>query len=330
MHMKTFNIPPFRPHVLLRNPHIQTLYASVFPGRRSQYEAVRHTVAIDPKNSVVLHDDTPQQWSTGDLIAVLVHGLAGCHQSGYMARIASKLTAVGVRVFRMDLRNCGSGVGLAQMPYHAGRSEDVLAVLDYLAGRFPESSIKLAGFSLGGNITLKLMGQHAADLPQQLRSAIAVCPSLDLSSCVRSIERPSMKLYDRYFLKLLRKQVQQVRQVNPLAPAWGADRPPRSIWDFDNLYTGPVCGFETADKYYKACSAAQFVDAIQCPTLILAAGDDPLVPRQIFENLPRNDAVQVHVTDHGGHLGFVGQARGDADNRWMDWRVVDWMTHQNF
>jgi len=235
-----------------------------------------------------------------------------------MQRIARKLNHRGVRTFRMDLRGCGAGAGLARMPYHSGRSEDAVAALARIAELCPASPATLIGFSLGGNITLKLLGESARSLPSQLDRAVAVCPPVDLLTCVKSLARGVNRLYDRHFVGLLSQQLDLQRQLIPDAPRLDARHRPRGVFDFDEMFTAPVCGFGTALNYYRLCSSAQFVPEIRVPTLLLAAADDPLVPRQMFADLRLSDEVTLNLAPSGGHLGFIGRNNGDPDRRWMD------------
>lgn len=322
----TVTADEFRPHPLFPTGHLQTLAGLLLPHGRATEQARQHAVVLGDGDQVILHDDCPPAWQAGDRTALLIHGLAGCHTSPYMQRIARKLNLRGVRTFRMDLRGCGAGVGLARMPYHSGRSEDARAALGKIAELCPDSPTTLIGFSLGGNITLKLLGESAGNLPPHLDRAVAVCPPVDLLKCVKSLARGVNRLYDRHFVGLLRQQLGTQQCLIPDAPQLDARYQPRGVFDFDEMFTAPVCGFGTALNYYRLCSSAQFVPEIQVPTLILAAADDPLVPRQMFADLRLSDEVTLNLAPAGGHLGFIGRRNGDPDRRWMDWRVVEWAT----
>jgi predicted alpha/beta-fold hydrolase len=320
-----FSIPDFKPHPLLRNGHAQTLAGAYLPSGRYLERAVRLRVPLPDGDTIVLHDDRPAGWRPGDRVALLLHGLAGCHQSSYMLRISRKLVRCGVRTFRMDLRGCGAGEGLASRPYHAGRSEDARAALELLQSLCLGSSVTAVGFSLSGNIVLKLVGEAPLSVPINLEKAAAVCPSLDLGLCARSLVGRLQKAYERHFVWLLCRQIEANRRLRPDVPPLSADRRPKTLLEFDEAYTGPVCGFGTADNYYTTNSARRHVANIRLPTLILSAEDDPLVPIASFEALDLPDRVLLHRTKHGGHLGYVGRAGVDPDSRWMDWRIVDWV-----
>jgi len=314
-------IPDFRPHPLLLTGHLQTLAGL---RHKPMKEAARqHRVTLVDGDQIVLHDDCPNEWKSGHRTALMIHGLAGCHASPYMQRIARKLNVCGVRTFRMDLRGCGAGVGLARLPYHSGRSEDAVEALKKIDELCPGSPTTLIGFSLGGNIALKLLGEFPSRLPAHLDRALAVCPPVDLRKCVQSLKQGLNRFYDRIFVQLLMDQIQVQLRLLPGAPARELRRP-RGVLEFDESFTAPVCGFGTAANYYERSSSAQFVPDIRVPTLILAAGDDPLIPGQVFDELCLSSAVSLHLARSGGHLGFIGRRNGDPDRRWMDWRVVEW------
>ncbi len=319
----------FRPHPLLRTGHLQTLAGVFLPQRGIEENARQHRVLFDDGDQSALHDDAPASWRPGDRTALLIHGLAGSHASPYMQRIARKLNDRGIRTFRMDLRGCGAALGLARLPYHSGRSDDAAAALRMVAALCPESPTTLIGFSLSGNIALKLLGEAPDNLPANLDCAAAVCPPVDLLQCVQSLARGVNRFYDRHFVRLLVEQVTMQRRLLSDIPALDAKRLPRGVFEFDDAYTAPVCGFGTAANYYRLSSSAQFVPAIKLPTLILAAEDDPLVPSAMFRNLKIPKAVTLFLTDSGGHLGFIGRNNGDPDRRWMDWRVVEWATSES-
>jgi predicted alpha/beta-fold hydrolase len=321
-----FDIPPFEPHPLLRNRHAQTLAGTYLPAGQYPYAAKLHKIPLADGDAVVIHDDTPPGWSPDGRVAVLIHGLAGCHSSPYMTRVAAKLNAAGVRSFRMDMRGCGAGAGLSARPYHAGRSDDAAAVLRFVEQLCAKASITLVGFSLSGNIVLKLVGEAPQAVPANVVRVAAICPAIDLGRCVRSLVGPVQRMYDRYFVKELCHQIRGNRQLNSELPAIQAPRRMKSMFDFDDFYTGPVCGFGSADNYYASSSARQHLEQIRQPTFILAAADDPLVTIDCFRGLRLPANVLLHITRHGGHLGYVGKRGVDADSRWMDWRIVDWVT----
>lgn len=327
VHHSEPTFPEFEPHPLIPGGHAQTLLGYYLPGKRFPYRAVRHVVVLKDGDAIVLHDDCPPNWNLGDSAALLMHGLSGCHRSGYMERTAGKLSDIGVRTFRMDLRGTGASAGLTRLAYHAGRTDDTLAALEEIGELCPRSPVCLVGFSISGNIALKLLGEAPGLLPENLTSAIAINPAIDPAVAVERLERPSGRLYDRHFARLLFRQLSaSTRLLDQVPGSIRSTKPPRSMREFDALYTAPMSGFDSAEEYYRKTASAGLIPNIQIPTLILAARDDPVVPVQSFEKLPPSPNVRLHITDHGGHLGFLARGNSDPDRRWMEWRVVDWVS----
>jgi predicted alpha/beta-fold hydrolase len=242
-----------------------------------------------------------------------------------MQRLARKLWRFGLRAIRMNLRGCGSGRGLARYPYHSGRSADVLAVLESLRQTTPQSPVTLIGFSLGGNIVLKLAGELSAAVPDNLQHVIAVCPPADLLACSRLLAQPANHFYNRYFIRLLCAEVIDRHRCFPDLP------PPTlptelSLYAFDDCYTAPQCGFRDALDYYRQCSAAPLVPRLTLPCHILFAADDPLIDAHVFDGVALPPNVQVIRTRYGGHLGFLGRPGRAAGYRAMDAQLLAWIT----
>lgn len=194
-----------------------------------------------------------------------------------------------------------------------------------------ESPLTLFGMSLSGNILLKYLGEAGATVPRSVRAALVANPPIDLSRSVRTLERPLNRGYDRHFTKLL---IEHVRRQSTLRPDFAPlpSRLPRSLYDFDDRYTAPHGGYADAGEYYAAASAQSRIGAIRLPTTIVTTADDPLVPIETFREQASAwpVGVQLVITSGGGHLGYVSQGSSDPDNRWLDWRVVEFATsHAN-
>jgi len=317
---------PFIPALGLRNGHLQTLWGTVaarlpkFPG------TVQRKVRVPNDDYVVLHDDEPTTWKRGQLIVLLLHGLSGCHGSAYMMRAAAKLIARNIRTFRLDHRGCGASAGLARHPYHAGRVEDLQAALETIERLSPDSPLALVGFSLSGNLILRYLGDSSWHHSHNLVRAVAVCPPIDLSFSVRDLwNSRSGERYDWYFTRRLIDQLSGSSLWRADVPLATVERLPTRLYDFDELYTAPASGFSSADDYYEFASTKKWIEHIRVPTTVLASQDDPLVSSKPLADIDWPRDVELHLTDHGGHLGFVGKKGIDADRRWMDWRVIDWL-----
>ena len=182
------------------------------------------------------------------------------------------------------------------------------------------------GFSLGGNIMLKWLGERANQTPMPVGRAMAVNPPLNLEACTDHVRVVARGVYDRHFARLLCLQAKGTPHWHDDTPLSRSPRQPRRIIDFDELFTAPLAGYESAREYYRACSAEPLIPQINVPTLILSAKDDPLIPVETLERLNRPACVKLHIAEGGGHLGYISTGGADPDRHWMDWRVVDWLT----
>ncbi|MEZ6127674.1 MAG: alpha/beta fold hydrolase [Planctomycetaceae bacterium] len=319
-------VPEFRPARGLRNAHLQTLYATLRPQRPVIMGTIQRKLRFSDGDFCVLHDDKPDEWRRGDHVALLMHGLAGCHSSGYMVRTTARLLARNVRVFRLDHRGCGAGRMLASNPYHAGRIQDLEAAIHLLERLCPDSPISVAGFSLSANLLLRYLGDDPPNLPLSLYRAVAVCPPIDLQHCVERLgDTRTGQRYDWYFARQLVTQIANTPQWKDDMPLARTRRPPQRLFDFDELYTAPASGFRSAEHYYQTASARDFISDIRVHTSVLVSADDPLVSPLPWKDVRLPTNITLCVTRHGGHLGFIGRRGIDPDNRWMDWRVVDWL-----
>jgi uncharacterized protein len=307
---------------------VQTIAALYWPHGRERYPSTSELVELPDGDKLSLVWSTPPGWQSSQPTVVLVHGLCGCSRSPYMSRMAGKLYRRGVRAVRVNLRGCGSGIGWARHPYHSGRSEDVRHVLEWLARETPESPVTLIGFSLGGNIVLKLAGEDADHPTAGLSSVIAVSAPIDLSACSRLIEERRNRIYQEHFVRRLRADVGQHARLFPDLPA--PELPRRlSLRLFDDCYTAPRSGFRDAHDYYTRAASGPLIPKIAVPALLLASRDDPFIAATPFEQLPPLRNVEVRLTDHGGHLGFLGFAGHGTDFRWMDQQLLDWIDHHS-
>ena len=317
-------IPEFEPHPWLRGGHLQTVAGRYLPSPWVRLRGTYHELDLGDGDRLSVLDSVPAAWARGGPAAVLVHGLAGCARSPYVARVAAKLVAAGVRAVRMNLRGAGSGFGIARGIYHSGRTEDVRAVVDWLARRAPGSPIALVGFSLGANLALKLAAEAAANPVAGLDCVLAANPPLDLLACCRQIRRPENRLYDLNFVRQLRAEVRRLHAAFPELGAVDLSRA-RSVLDFDEAYTAPRNGFAGAEDYYARCSAGPLVHGITLPGLVVHAEDDPFIPPEPFRRVRFPTQLALELIPWGGHLGYVSRSPWQGDRRWLDARLVCWL-----
>ena len=272
---------------------------------------------------IVLHETAPTVPNTAGPIAVLVHGLGGSHRSPYIVRIAHRLTNAGWHVFRMDLRAAGVGIRFARRFYNAACSADVAIVIEHIAATIPGRPIAVVGFSLGGNIVLKYAGEAAAKPLPTLRAVAALAPPIDLIACSELIAR--YPFYDAHYVSHLTTQVARHQRYFPDLP--GVAFPRRmTLRQFDDLYTAPRGGYADALDYYRQASSFRLIPAIRRPTLILTSRDDPFIAVEPFEALHAAPPVEVNISEHGGHLGFLG-SDGAGGIRWAESLLVDWLAN---
>ncbi len=315
----------FQPHPVLANGHAQTMLGIRWPRPRAPYQAVQHQVPLDDGDRLVIHEDRPEQEGGAPNCVLLIHGLAGCHKSSYMCRMAERLVGLGYHVFRMDMRGCGAGGGLAKLPTHTGRSADVVAALHCIAELYPEAATKLVGFSLGGAQTLNMLAEAGEMRVGNLERSLVVCPPLDLASVELHFRTSWGRFYDKFFVRLLWKQIVARWHKYPGTAPKSIPRRPRCLREIDEMVIAPSGGFESAADYYAKTSPGPKLAAIRQPVTILSSKDDPVVPIGPLLEFPRSDSVRVVTTSHGGHLGFLARRNGDPDRRWLDWRIVDWL-----
>ena len=321
----------------MKNPHLQTILPSVLPQKLSSHNATLHRVELSDGDAIAVHEDCPKGWNAGGKVAILSHGLTDHHRTPLLVRLTEKLTTRGVRVFRWDMRSCGEGMGWARHPYHAGCSDDLAAVVHAVVEQCLQESqslgpeITLFGVSLSGNILLKYLGESPKNIPSAVSQAVAVNPPINLITGIDSISNRRNRVYDRHFTRRLLKHHEQWTRVRPDAYHPPSGPRPRTLEGFDDWFTAPAIGYQSAREYYEAASATRVIPNIDIPTAIITAQDDPFVPFEMFTStrVVFPDAVRLVMTDYGGHVGFVGKRGVDPDMRWLDWRIVEMVTGEN-
>lgn len=317
---------PFKPHPWLMNGHLQTIVGNFFPRPAFRLVGTTETVEVDRADAsrILCHCHwQPDAERSARMTAVLVHGLEGSSDSRYMRGIATLAFAAGMNVIRMNMRNCGGGDALTPTLYHSGRSEDLGAVVRCFAERFELERVALVGYSMGGNLALKLAGEWGARVP--LAAVATVCPVIDLGVSADALHEPANRIYEWRFLRRLISRLRRKAELFPDVYKLDNIGPIRSIREFDQKIVAPHCGFRDADDYYYRAASARVVDRIAVPTLILCAADDPFI-RLTPETRARvlaNPHIQFIETSHGGHCAFL--ARRPASLHWAEATVVRYL-----
>lgn len=318
---------PFRPHKLFAGGHAQTIVAYAWPRRTADFDfGQREDRYFDVEPGVVrvlahCHWQTSRRAERPTV--VLVHGLEGSGASVYMISTARLFFRAGFNVLRYNMRNCGGTEHLTPTLYHSGMSDDLRHVLGELIGRDGLRQLFLVGHSMGGNVSLKLAGEYGADPPAELRGVCAVSPALDLRACAEAINRRSNWIYQRRFLKSLRRRMRHKQRLYPQTYDMSLFRAVRSIRDFDEHYTARHHGFADADDYYERSSAIKVLAGARVPVLIIHAQDDPFIPFESFRRLASfdNPHLLLLAPPHGGHVGFVSD--DPRERFWAEARLVD-------
>jgi uncharacterized protein len=311
---------PFDP--LFRNPHLQTIAGHYWkrPDVAAEFPLASRLIRTEPDVQVLVHSQRPAGKAAGELI--LVHGLEGSGDAGYIRSLSALALRAGFAAHRFHMRTCGGTEGLCQTLYHAGLTCDLAAVLHEFRreGRAPAF---LVGFSLGGNVVLKLASEMGTSALPLVRGVCAVSTPLDLAACARRIAEPDNRLYEQRFVRRMRARLRatgryQERDFVGL----------RSLIALDDRFTAPSFGFGNAANYYRTQSAVGYLHDLRVPALLIQAKDDTFVPFQIFGSEPvrRNPLIRLLVTEHGGHLGFIGRA---PHRFWADEAIMEWVLNQS-
>ena len=292
---------------LFRNGDLQTIVGRYWPNGFDEIARATEARFFRTREDVqvLAHENRPPRGNArGTVLAV--HGLTGSSESSYMQSLAGAALARGLNVIRLNVRNCGGTEHLAPTLYHSGLTEDLRAVVEQLT---PEPLV-IVGFSMGGNIALKLAGEWHDSTPAHVRRICGISVPIRLRACALRLGERRNRFYEIRFLRELERTVRTKQRLMPelfeSLPSSGA----ASIYEFDDRVTAPAFGFRDADDYYAQSSSARFLNQIRVPTLLLQAKDDPFIPFQIFEDarIETSSHVRLVTTEYGGHVSFLARS----------------------
>jgi len=318
---------PFEPTRGLSGAHLQTIVGNFFPRPIFQLASTAETVLVDPGDGsrVLCHCHwQPEAERAARLTVILVHGLEGSSSSQYILGIAARAWSAGFNVIRMNMRNCGESDALTPTLYHSGLSGDVGAVIDHFAQLFSLKRVALVGYSMGGNLVLKLAGEWGSRAP--LCAVATVCPAVDLSPGADALHEPANRAYEWRFLRGLKNRYRRKAALFPSMYENGAAEPVRTIRQFDHRIVARYCGFNDADDYYYRAASARVVDKIAVPALVLCSQDDPFI-RLLPETrakLEANPHIAFVETRHGGHCAYLSRDPGN-EIHWAESTVIRYL-----
>lgn len=317
---------PFIPHRLLKQGDAQTIGAYLWPRRfrladRSGDE--ERLFEVEPGSQVLTHC----RWQTdraGHPTLVIWHGMEGSTSSSYMLTMADKMFRAGFNIVRVNFRNCGGTEHLSPTLYHGGLTGDLRAVIDQLIARDHLPSLFVAGFSLGGNMVLKLAGEYGDHPPPEVKAVGAVSPAIDLRASTTLIARRRNWIYQQDFLRRLKNRIKVKEKLFPDVYDSSILRGIHSVEQFDDRYVAPHFGFRDANDYYAKSSSRPLIGRIRIPTLIIHAKDDPFIPFEPLRDpaIAANPYVLLLATEQGGHVAFVSAYAGD-ERFWAESCLVE-------
>ena len=327
-----FAAKPFTPHPAFKSGNAQTLAAYAWP-RRYRLERPpqdeERLFEIEPGVKVLAHCRW-QKDRREHATVVIWHGMEGSASSVYMIATADKAFRAGFNVVRVNFRNCGGTEHMTPTLYHGGLSDDLHVVINQLIENDGLKRIFVLGFSLGGNMVLKLAGEYGADAPPEIIAIGVVSPSVDLRASAELILSRRNWIYHKQFMRSLKSRIRLKQKLFP--DRYDLSRLPqiRNLLEFDEEFTSVASGFLNASDYYHRASSIRVIGNIRIPTLIIHAEDDPFIPFEPLrdEVFSKNPYILMVTTERGGHAAFVS-SRTDEDRFWAENRVVEFVQMAN-
>src|SRR6202163_2846854 len=314
----------FEPHPLLRGAHIMTV-APVFWRRTFSLPPPEERLfQVEPESRLLAHCHWQPGKASDAPVIVIVHGLEGASNSDYARGIAEAAFQHGYHAIRMNQRNCGGSQSRTPTLYNSGMSSDYRAVCEELANVDGFKEIFFVGYSMGGNLVLKMAGEFGDSFPQALRGICVVCPALVLAACADALEHWDNHLYQRYFVTGLMNRYRNKSTSMPERYVQNKLPPVRTVRQFDDAITAPNFGYRDAHEYYEAASAKRVLEHLRVPTLLITAKDDPFVPYSsiLGAGVDKNPAIHLIAPDHGGHCAFISNKTG-KDRFWAEQCIVE-------
>ncbi len=309
------NYKPYKAPFLLRNGHLNTLYAYWF----CKVPAPSFTRSkMNTQDGDFIDLDWLQTGS--NKLLLLLHGLEGSTNSSYIRRMSTLAHQSGYDVCAMNHRSCGGQLNLKPTLYHSGFTQDLHQLVQMLQERY--AHIAIAGYSLGGNVLLKYLGDGVYTIPKAVKAAVAISTPVHLSSCAVALSRPTNYLYEMGFLKGLKKKMIIKAEQHPAVLDKAVIYPIRRLVEFDHKVTAPLHGFRDAEDYYERCSSLPFLKQIKTHSLLVNALDDPMLGEASYPFDNKNPKLHFLAPKHGGHVGFAGF---HSRFYWIDRIVLDFI-----
>ncbi len=290
----------YSPSLILKNGHINTIFPTLFRRQKTPDYSRQRLVTSDDDFL-----DLDCLFNNNKRLTILCHGLEGSSLSNYMIGTARLLQKNDWDVMAMNFRSCSGEMNRQIKMYHSGATYDLDEVIQEY---FPlYSEIVLVGFSLGGNVILKYAGEQGIDINPKIKAVVGISVPVDLEAGSINIGKPSNFIYENKFLKALLEKITFKAKKYPSQIDAELINQVKTLYDFDDFFTGPIHGFENAKDYYTKCSSKQFIKAIHLPSRIINAIDDPFLPEECYpyKEVENHRYVELITPRYGGHVGFV-------------------------
>jgi predicted alpha/beta-fold hydrolase len=321
------------------NGHVQTIAGNYLPRKHDLPEPEAEIVEVEafrgplPASHVLCHCHwQPESVRASRMTVLLVHGVEGSSDSHYIRGNATKAWRAGCNVIRMNMRNCGDTELLCPTLYHCGLSNDVRVVIETFVQRFGLQSVAAVGYSMGGNLVLKYVGELGANPPKYLKAAVGVSPAMDLAASSAALHSWQNRIYERTFLRGLLRRFRYKAELFPYFYDVNSAKGVRSMRDFDNNIVARYCNFADALDYYTKTTSSAVADKISVPTLIIHALDDPFIRMtpETRAKLVANPHIRLIETDHGGHCAFLARPEAalgekDFDGYWAEHALLHFL-----
>lgn len=306
----------YQPPLFLRGKHLETIFPALFRKVKNMPGCLRLTHELNDGDKLTYDHYHNNQ----EKVVIISHGLEGNSKKPYVLGMAKKMLANGFDVIAWNFRSCDGKMNNSSRFYHSGATDDLNEIVKIASGQYKK--IYLTGFSLGANLTLKYAGEPISHQNGKIEKIAVICAPLNLKAGSINIGKKSNMLYEKRFLRSLKKKVIAKARLMPGQINTGNLSKVRNLYDFDNYFTAPIHGFKDADDYYHQCSSIRFVDKIKVETLVLNALNDPMLPQETFDSGVFNslNSVTLELTESGGHCGFPGSDK--EGHYWSEKRVL--------
>jgi predicted alpha/beta-fold hydrolase len=313
----------YNPPFLFKNGHFSTIYSGVLR-KVNGLTQERERITLPDKDFLDLDWSFTNQKS--DKVAILLHGLEGSAQRPYITGIAKQFIANSYNVCAINLRSCSGELNLLFKSYHSGATEDLESVVQHILNKNKYSKLYLNGFSLGGNLILKYLGEDR-NIPQEIKGGVAVSVPCDLHSSLKQLLLPKNALYAKRFKKHLIDKLKAKQLLFPDKISTTAINQIKTLKDFDDIYTSKAHGFKNAIDYYTKSSCLQFLPNIKTPTLIINSKNDSFLGDKCYpiKEAKENSNLYLEIPKYGGHVGFFGK----TDTTYTEKRTINFLNEFN-